>query len=771
MKRSFSCILALTCLLLLTACGKQGEATDPVDTPPALEKIAYAPEYHNIDLDCERVDTGYTVDGGIYLLEIHHRSDYGNSGSVVRMDPDGTMTEVLFSDDCLDGAYGKVCPYALCAGEDNTFWLLLDCWPRPEEIDQIVRGTFLCQYDGQGAELDRLEVTDALSEAGLDAASVRSVQLNAGGWLYLYGNGKVWVLDAQQMLQFSLPCETMSYQCCIMLPDGRPAALVQEAKGPGEPPVYELRTIDKEAQDWGDAYALGSDGYQVFPGSDRYLFFWNSGSAIWGWNEETGAGELVLDQSNTDMNLDSNLLRCFAALEDGRLAAVTWDNGQGELAVLTPTDPSQLPEKTVLTLACTYMPSRLQWYVTEFNKASQDYQIEVKSYLTEEESRDNVAAVAGIQRMVVDITTGNVPDLLFLGKLPLEKFAEKGILEDLWPYIDGDPELSREDLMTHVLECAEVDGRLYEIFNSFAIKTVAGAAEVVGNRLSWTVADLQAALESMPEGASAYGNWETANLLLRELVNTNMSSYVDWTAGTCSFDSQEFKDLLSYVGGLGLPVGQRGDGVMWTESLVMDKQQMLYAANYGEGLTNFQDIQLCESLFNGPVSFVGHPRLDGACGSSFYIGSESVPIAMTTSCKDKEGAWSFLRELLLPQESLPKTTEQLGRTYILSAFPINRQDFESLAQLSMAEMEMRIGRSFSDESGNYFSVTFTPLTQAEYDQIMELYNAIDSLYAEDADVMDAVLSEAAVYFSGDISLDEAASRIQKRVQLYLDEQR
>lgn len=85
--------------------------------------------------------------------------------------------------------------------------------------------------------------------------------------------------------------------------------------------------------------------------------------------------------------------------------------------------------------------------------------------------------------------------------------------------------------------------------------------------------------------------------------------------------------------------------------------------------------------------------------------------------------------------------------------------------------EIRFGRGFSDESGNHFSIVFTSLTQAEYDQIMELYDAIDSLYAEDADVMDAVPSEAAVYFSGDIGLDEAASRIQKRVQLYLDEQR
>ncbi len=763
MKRSISCILALAFFLLLTACGRQD---NPPEQLPAPEKTAYAPEYHSIGLDCERINTGIALNGCVYLLVIHHWNDYGNSGSVVRMDPDGTMTEILFSDDCLDGTYGKVYPYALCAGQDDTFWLLLDGWPRPEEVDQIVHGTFLCQYDSQGAELARLEVTDALSRTGLDAASVSSVQLDADGWLYLsgaYDDGRVYALDGQQRLQFSLPCETMfvTGQCVIRLPDGRAAALVREAKGPGEPLVHELRTIDKEAQDWGGSYLIGSTCHQLFPGGGKYLFFANTSDAVCGWNGDTGMLEPLLDKSRSDVNFSANLLRCFAVLEDGQLAAVTWDNGQGELAVLTPVDPSELPEKTVLTVACVFCSNKLQWYVTEFNKASQDYRIEIKEYST-----TNVFA-EGLQRMIVDITAGNVPDLLYMSGLSADKFGVKGILEDLWPYIDGDPELSREDLMTHVLECAEMDGRLYEIFDSFTIKTVAGAAEVVGDRLSWTVADLQAALESMPEGASAYGSWEVADYLLEELVCVNMNRYVDWTAGTCSFDSQEFKELLSYVGSLGLPVGQRGEGVMWTESLVMDKQQMLYTANYGEGLTNFQDIQLCESLFNGPVSFVGHPRLDGACGSSFYISSESVPIAMTTACKDKEAAWAFLREVLLPQEGLPKTVDQLGR---VSAFPINRHDFEALAQLSMTE-EIRFGRGFSDESGNHFSIVFTSLTQAEYDQIMELYNAIDSLYAEDTDVMDAVLSEATVYFSGDIGLDEAASRIQKRVQLYLDEQR
>lgn len=206
---------------------------------------------------------------------------------------------------------------------------------------------------------------------------------------------------------------------------------------------------------------------------------------------------------------------------------------------------------------------------------------------------------------------------------------------------------------------------------------------------------------------------------------------------------------------------------MWAESLVMDKEQMLYTGTYGDGLTNFLDVPFFESLFGGPVSFVGHPKLDGACGSSFYIGSESVPIAMTTSCKDKEGAWSFLRELLLPQEGLPETADHLLR---VSAFPINRRDFDALARLSMAEPEKIFGRGFTDAIGNQFSIDFTALTQAEYGQLMELYNAISSLYTEDAGVLDAVLSEAAVYFSGDIGLDEAAERIQSRVQLYMNEQ-
>ena len=62
-------------------------------------------------------------------------------------------------------------------------------------------------------------------------------------------------------------------------------------------------------------------------------------------------------------------------------------------------------------------------------------------------------------------------------------------------------------------------------------------------------------------------------------------------------------------------------------------------------------------------------------------------------------------------------------------------------------------------------------TQEEYDQLMELYNAIDSLYSYDTSIYDIIRDLAGGYFSGDRSLDDTASRIQSSVKLYIGESR
>ena len=80
--------------------------------------------------------------------------------------------------------------------------------------------------------------------------------------------------------------------------------------------------------------------------------------------------------------------------------------------------------------------------------------------------------------------------------------------------------------------------------------TFTGAAEVVGEEMTWTGEELWAALEAMPEGCvplSIYGSKEN---MLRLLLSLYGERFVDWEAGTCAFESQEFKDLLAFCAGL-----------------------------------------------------------------------------------------------------------------------------------------------------------------------------------------------------------------------------
>lgn len=186
-------------------------------------------------------------------------------------------------------------------------------------------------------------------------------------------------------------------------------------------------------------------------------------------------------------------------------------------------------------------------------------------------------------------------------------------------------------------------------------------------------------------------------------------------------------------------------------------------------LRNFISIQEHEAIFGGAVSYVGYPRRDGACGSSFSV---TGPIAMTSACTDKESAWSFLRQVLLPQE-LPR--DSLGGVWVDNAtFPVNRETFEALLEESMklnsaADGENRPPKGMTVDRGETFDLTYTPTTQEQYDQIMALYHAVDTVRTEDSALWEIVSEQVQPYFAGDRSLDEAARLIQSRAELYVNE--
>ena len=608
---------------------------------------------------------------------------------------------------------------------------------------------------------------------------------DTAGNLYVGTETKIYALDDQMEVRFELDGEDMWYNL-IPLAGGLMGMQKRDYDEATETSSNKLLTIDPEKQAWGKEYVMPNNAYNIYPGGGDYLFYYQVNDAVFGFKadeskEGGGAGERLFSWVEADISSDS--VRNFFFLPDGRVAAILqeydneYENITISVALLAPTPRSELPEKTTLVYASLYLSYDARKAIIDFNKKSETHRIEVKDYA---EFDIDGSSKSSLQKLNTEILAGNVPDILDTSNLPLRQYGSKGILEDLWPFIDKDPDLGRDKLMVRPLEANQQDGKLYEIFGNFTIRTVAGPTKIVGDRMSWTLADLREALAKMPEGCSIFGEFDTKSNMLDTVVSLNMDQFVDWETGKCNFDSDQFKAMLEFCNTF--PAEFNSESYDWDEwegeeARILSGKQML-SQSY---LSNFDwTVQSLNALHNGEYSYVGYPREDGGCGSSFsfYNG-----IAMTSSCKDKDGAWSFIRQVLLPQE------EESGRgRYYYSArnFSVNKADFDKAVEMALTPQYQTDGdgNNILDDDGNPIPVSYGSIwvddnteiemkapTQSDVDKVIALYEQVDSIYRRDDKIMESVLEVASQYFAGDKPLNDAASLIQNKVTLYVNENR
>lgn len=122
---------------------------------------------------------------------------------------------------------------------------------------------------------------------------------------------------------------------------------------------------------------------------------------------------------------------------------------------------------------------------------------------------------------------------------------------------------------------------------------------------------------ALPEDAVIFGAGETGESLLEKLVAMETDAFVDWEAGACRFDSEDFKALLEFC--RTLPTTREEDSEY---GLAMEGRQLLLC---GELKSLDWDFLLYGTVFGGRCSFVGYPRHDGACGSCFQLGGVYLP--------------------------------------------------------------------------------------------------------------------------------------------------
>ena len=774
MKKGLFALLTLA-LLALAACGER-DGTG--------RELRYLPEDVSFTTELNRVESACISGDSLYLLGAV-REPVGEGGhrdcwSLFRVPSEGGAGErVPFAPAFPKGNDDDLYRASLRAGADGTVWVLDDT-----VIDGYDPVYILRQLNGAGEELCRFDSRagegDLLSRMGPSVWSLDDLMADAAGRLFARSESQVAALDWEGNILYTLKADmeedlygigTLRF---VPLGDGRLGILTTRKGESGGREIW-LQTIDAEARGWGEAYLLPVGVQRVWPGDGSALFYCQDSDTLYAWREGDTEARHVLDWM--DSRMDGGDVGALAFWPDGRVGVLCYETHAPaedvRYAVLSAVDASQVPPRKELTYGCIALSSGERALINRFNSGGGACYIAVEDYAVYAEDTGYIDWNASRTRMATKIAAGEIPDLLNLDGLPLRQFGSRGILEDLWPYIDNDPELRREDLMLRPLEAAAQDGKLYLISDAFGMETLVGRRSLVGDRTGWTYGDFLAAWEAMPPGGMV---GVTRTGMLQMLLRVNADAYLDWDAGTCRFDSEAFRAMLEFCRRL---PEEETDEWIWTA--MFDGEALVMDVNMGSFDGIFGGVSLYKGLCGGDMTYIGYPTASGQVGSAFGLGHK---LAMTAACEDKEGAWSFLRTLLLPRGREVDYEDAFDQ----AEFSINREDFQRMVEQAMTPVYAvdQQGNYRLDAEGNrieepknglgfagngYYHCDFYATSQEDYDQLMALYEATEGLSDYDRGLADIISEIAGAYFAGDKTLDEAAALIQNRASLYMNEKK
>lgn len=518
------------------------------------------------------------------------------------------------------------------------------------------------------------------------------------------------------------------------------------------------------------SYKLPQEAYEPISGRGDYDLYYSNGSSFYGWNAETEKAEKLFGW--TDCDVISGDMRYINVSDDGTVNGLSISYGKSGESDMSFVQINKVPaaeiSAEILTMAVQYPGDTTLRAVVDFNRRHKDVRIVVKDY-SEFNTPEDYSA--GTTKLNTEILAGDVPDIMMVdSEMPYRRYAAKGVFADLYPYLEADGELSKEDFFPNLFSALEVDGKLYMACSGFGVISAAGSAEIVGDTPGWTYEDFYAALAKMPEGCDALDLGYDRNSLLTICLALELDNLVNWSTGECNFDSPEFMELLKFA-------NQKGEDFDYenyeyseedsTSARIARGEQMLTQVSFYSLDYALFDVDM---MFGGNATVVGFPTSEGV--GHMLMPADSYAISAT--CKNKDAAWQFVRGFL--------TEEYQMESYYL---PSNIHAFDELLKVAMKvdyEQDMN-GNYILDENGEKIPLSkgsmfdgintyeMYALTEKQAEQVRQVISEATRLLNYDQSINSIVTEGAAAYFAGQKTAEECAKLIQSKANIYVNEQR
>jgi len=445
----------------------------------------------------------------------------------------------------------------------------------------------------------------------------------------------------------------------------------------------------------------------------------------------------------TDVNIDFGGIQQISILEGGGIGVLAYHIGLSEqkpyyevISLIESTDDYdndlKRQDKMTLTYAAMHLDNEMRSWIVDYNRKHEYCQIEIMEY-----GQDDYET--GLLKFNTDIISGNIPDLIDLSDIDLVTYRSKGILTDLYPLLDADVSMGRQDFVPSILRLYESDGKCYGIAAGFRIETLMGKKAILGETSQWTVENMLMMLENMPEESRLINYLEPVGLL-RIVLTLEMAEYVNWEEGTCSFDGDNFLQLLQIMSSIKTSsiAIEEIEQSLSEEELILNRIYISDVEEYKEAVDMFQGEEtVC----------IGYPSLGG--GSALI--SAYLPVGITDQCENKDEAWNFVKSLL---------EEDFQDKHVRFNFPVRINALERLCEQAMEAQKY-------NEYG--YDNTRKTVLQEDINGLYEVINTSQGGISFDKNIWNIIEEETEYYFNGGKSAEETAAVIQRRAEIYISE--
>ncbi|SDA68099.1 ABC-type glycerol-3-phosphate transport system, substrate-binding protein [Butyrivibrio sp. INlla18] len=512
-------------------------------------------------------------------------------------------------------------------------------------------------------------------------------------------------------------------------------------------------TLDFDAKDIGHKSEVFSNtNYYTFFGGNGYDIYCADDTAIYGYDLKSDKLVKLLDYIDSDLSITYNLNNAVAVSDTELVALVPDFDYNFTLTRLTKVPADQVKDRQIITLAGAYIDYNVRQAAVKFNKDNDEYKIKFVDYSTYDTEDDYDA---GIKRFNLDIASGNVADIMaFDLESPVESYINKGLFLDVAPYFSSDPDIADAKYIDNIMDAFKTGDKMYQVVPYFEIATVACKASLVKGQDLLTMEDYKNIIEAKGiKKANAFGM-----NLRKDMLDYGVAfagpDYIDWSNKTCSFNSDEFVELMEFM--KDFPEEYQEDDYMDYDTAYRSDEALFNQTSL-YGFDSFKRIRYV--VFGEDVSFIGFPGSHYT--SVIYPGTR---LCISAQSKNADGAWKFIKYFLSEefQDSLDWD------------FPIRESSYEKMKAKAM-EAEY-----YEDENGNkveskeyYYvgdkEVEVPVLTQADVDQVDALVKNSHYAMSYNMNVSNIISEEASAFFSGQKTAKEVCDIIQSRLSIYINE--